>query len=248
MRQQLDTLVKLPHSLGNLLGHFGVAKVRWSQGDGIEELLESTILECTEQSWSDSLACQPLQHLELVVSVDEVLNLWTIDTKQKLGRHTLALDLVKVTRRVDNVDGVGESTAETLHGDLISASKRDASPPLEPEGVCDTNDFVLEVEPVLTLLFDLIVGAVGGRQVLSATTACVAHGLGIVQPSIAAGNDGVSIDIVGIGGGTTQRGPRGNLSVLWTCQLGRKVRNRREAHVSHRVLQNALKPVEGNIA
>lgn len=59
----------------------------------------------------------------------------------------------------------------------------------------DSDDLVLEANPVLAFLLGLVVGAQG--QVFRATCA-VAHGLGVVQPSIAARHQGISVVIVGI--------------------------------------------------
>lgn len=50
----------------------------------MEELLEAAVLEGPEHSRANPLACQTLQDLKLSLAVDEVLDLWAINSEKEL--------------------------------------------------------------------------------------------------------------------------------------------------------------------
>lgn len=54
--EKFDTLVKLSHSLGNLLRRLGNSQLLEGKWFGVEELLEATVLEGPKHSWSNTLA------------------------------------------------------------------------------------------------------------------------------------------------------------------------------------------------
>lgn len=87
--QEINALVKLTHSLRNLPGRSRLPQFLGRQRHGIEKLLEATILECAQQPRPYLLACEALEDLELVVSVDEVFHVRAVDAQEQLGRLLL---------------------------------------------------------------------------------------------------------------------------------------------------------------
>src|SRR6478735_2284589 len=49
MREQINTIVKLSHSLSNLTRHVGISKIRRCKSDRVKVLLETAILESSQQ-------------------------------------------------------------------------------------------------------------------------------------------------------------------------------------------------------
>lgn len=49
----------------------------------MEELFKATVLEGPEHSRANPLACQTLQDLEFSLAVDEVLDLWAVNSEEQ---------------------------------------------------------------------------------------------------------------------------------------------------------------------
>lgn len=156
MLKQVDAVVQLPHPLGNLARGVGLAQVQGLERDGVEELLETAVLEGAQQARANLLAGKALEDLELVVAVDEVLHLWAVDAQQNLGRRLLAFAVGKIGRGSDDVYGIGQRAAQALDLDEIAAVQRHAPPSLEPQRVSNANDFVFETQPRVSLLVGLV--------------------------------------------------------------------------------------------
>lgn len=82
MREQIDTLVQLPHALGNLNRGVRVAEVPRSERAGVEELLKATVRKSTEEARADLLASQPAQDLKFRFSVNEMFDLGAVDAEK----------------------------------------------------------------------------------------------------------------------------------------------------------------------
>lgn len=82
--EKADAIVELPHALRNLLRCLGLAQMGRRERDSIEELLEAAVDECAEQARSYLLPRQSSQDAELRLSVDEMLNLWSVDSQENL--------------------------------------------------------------------------------------------------------------------------------------------------------------------
>lgn len=152
--QNLDTVVQLSHALCNLLGCLRVANMRCRECDGVEELLEATILKCSQHTRADLLPGEAAEHAQFALAVDDVLNLWPIHSEQQLGRHFLpGLRLLRyILWRRHHVYGIGQSATETLHFNHVAAVQWDAPPALDSERMRNANDFILEFDPRLALL------------------------------------------------------------------------------------------------
>lgn len=90
LRQQVDPVVQLAHSLGDLLARLRIAQLLGRQGARVEELLEAAVPKGAEQARADALAGQAPQDLELRFAVDEVLDLGAVDAEEEFAGVVLA--------------------------------------------------------------------------------------------------------------------------------------------------------------
>lgn len=79
--KEINTVVQLTHSLGNLLRCGRVPEQLRCQRFSVEILLESTIRESSQKPWSDSLPCKTLEDGQLSVPVNQILNVRAVDTE-----------------------------------------------------------------------------------------------------------------------------------------------------------------------
>lgn len=219
--QELYAIVEFTHALGNLFGRVGNPQVSRGEGDGIEELLEPAILEGPEQTRADPLAREPAEHCQLAVAVDELLNLWTIHPQEHLSRRALPLGRAgnHLRGRCDDVDGVGQGTAQPLDRDGLTAVQGNSSPALEAQGMRQAEDVVLEDDPGLSLLLLPACRRHFGILTGHATTA-VAHRLGVVEHSVAAGDKGLSILVLGVRRGNSTVQLYGPVLLVAASKLG----------------------------
>ena len=167
--------MQLPHPLRNLLRGLGLPQMGRCERDSIEELLKAAVDKGTEQARSNLLPSQPSKHAEFSLSVDEMLDLWAVDSQENFLGWFLALLSCeeRFFRRRDHIHGIRQGTAESLDRDGVTAIERHLSPALESQGVGKTDDLVLERGPSL-LLLGLFAAGNGHFIIRLGLAACVA--------------------------------------------------------------------------
>jgi hypothetical protein len=84
--QEVNTLMKLPHTLCDLLGRLRVAQLLRSQWLCMKKLLEASVGEGAKQAWTNSLSSKTRKNMQFRVSVNQMLYLWAVDTQQKFAK------------------------------------------------------------------------------------------------------------------------------------------------------------------
>lgn len=79
--EQLNSVVQFAHALGYLLGGLRDPEVAWSEGASVEELFETAVEESAEQAGTDPLPSEAFEDLQFVVPVDQMLDLWPVDSE-----------------------------------------------------------------------------------------------------------------------------------------------------------------------
>lgn len=247
--EKADAIVKLPHALRNLLRGLGLTQMGRRERDSVEELLEAAVDECAEQARSYLLPRQSSQDAELRLSVDEMLNLWSVDPQENLLGWPLSILTCqeRLFGRRDHVDGVGQGTAEPLNRNGIAAVEWYLPPTLESQGVGQADDLILERSPSLLLLG--LSSARHGRRIVGCSLATrVAQRLGVVEHPVAAGHEDIAVKVLGIGRLSTCEEGFGGLPVVFASGVRAETRNRSDAQLGHAVIDNPLETVEGGVA
>ena len=85
--QQFNTIMKFPHTFRDLPGSLGIAQFLRGQWMSVEVFLETAILECAQHSWSDIFSAQSAKYLKFPISINQMLNLRTINTKKQFPKE-----------------------------------------------------------------------------------------------------------------------------------------------------------------